>query len=115
MSHVSGYLPGFVGAVKVTCPPAGTVGSMLVPLTLTVWSAESSLLTVTFAPGFTVRGAKAKPEITSMLACCVLPWPAPDELEVMDIDGDGVGAEVAVEEVEQAVANNPTTPRRAAD
>ena len=51
------------GAVKVACPPGGTVTSTAVPWMCTVCDTESWFDTVTRAPGLTVSAEKANPEI----------------------------------------------------
>src|SRR5450830_1974349 len=53
-SQVRSYVPAFAGAVKAAWAPPATVTSTSVPLTLTVWVAESWFLTVTMAPAVTV-------------------------------------------------------------
>ena len=53
----NGYRPGWVGAVKVFVPPLpgmSPVSNLWVTLSVRVCVTESSFVTVTFCPGFTV-------------------------------------------------------------
>jgi hypothetical protein len=100
------YEPGAVGAVNVAVPPAGTLTSKPpAESAVTVCGAESLLVTVIMAPGFTVSGPlKAKPEIVIESAAAAGALPVPE-----DIDGIVLAVEVVVEgvpeeELEQAAA-----------